>query len=328
MKRLLRGLEGPCGGTTFELGPRTIIGRAADADIQVLDPSVSRQHAKVVVRDDGTVALIDLGSANGTFVDNLDVDRVRLRPGNVIEIVGARFEYQEFPETAAEVRALRRGDDKVLSGRSLRRTAPGLPLSSSQQALSEAKTRVGPPDRRRPGAPIPVSRDDALTLLDEVLDYRELRVKQLRGESLLPLEDSRLDRLRQKLHRRLDGRHPSRRRFQRFSCELDAEIGRDDGTQIHHRQAPVTDLGAGGAQIALPTDEVAPGEIVWLTVDVSELYQSTPCVVFKTRVAWLHTDEPRVGLVFAGQARYARDASSVIAARRGSIAAVPGFPKA
>lgn len=314
MKHLLRGLDGQHAGLTYELGPRTIIGRAADADIQVLDPSVSRQHAKIVMRSDGSAALVDLGSVNGTSVDDVEVDRIRLRPGSIVSVLGTRFVFETVEQPAVDMDGT---PVPVLSGRSLRRTAPRDGLNAAQKEMAGAETRVGPA-RSRPGDVVEVSHDDALTLVDEVLDYRELRIKQLSGEDLMPLEESRLERLRQKLHRRLDGREPSRRRFQRFSCELEAEIGRAHEAGVSTSPAPVTDLGAGGAQVRLLTDSLSLGEVVWLSVDVSDLYVSTPRVVFKTRVAWRENDGKRAGLVFAGQASYAKDAIKMMAAARSS----------
>jgi pSer/pThr/pTyr-binding forkhead associated (FHA) protein len=38
-------------------------------DVRPHDPSVSRRHAKLLVHADGTVAVLDLESANGTFVN-------------------------------------------------------------------------------------------------------------------------------------------------------------------------------------------------------------------------------------------------------------------
>jgi ribosomal protein L37AE/L43A len=38
-------------------------------DVRPHDPSVSRRHAKLLVRPDGSVAILDLESANGTFVN-------------------------------------------------------------------------------------------------------------------------------------------------------------------------------------------------------------------------------------------------------------------
>jgi pSer/pThr/pTyr-binding forkhead associated (FHA) protein len=45
-----------------------LIGRAADAAIQIDSPGISRRHARLVVSA-GEAALEDLGSKNGTYVN-------------------------------------------------------------------------------------------------------------------------------------------------------------------------------------------------------------------------------------------------------------------
>jgi diguanylate cyclase (GGDEF)-like protein len=63
-------LKGTSVGRTYRLGPgRLIVGRAADCDIVIDDDGVSRRHALFVVSTQGTVAVEDLGSTNGTLVD-------------------------------------------------------------------------------------------------------------------------------------------------------------------------------------------------------------------------------------------------------------------
>jgi diguanylate cyclase (GGDEF)-like protein len=59
-------------GTRFRLvaGQPMTIGRATDADISLSDvASVSRHHARLHYQDDGSVVLEDLGSTNGTWID-------------------------------------------------------------------------------------------------------------------------------------------------------------------------------------------------------------------------------------------------------------------
>ncbi|MDQ2986868.1 MAG: FHA domain-containing protein [Armatimonadota bacterium] len=70
----------------------SIIGR--EADLVILDPTVSRQHAKIV-READAIFLEDLGSSNGTFVDGVRIEeRTAVRPGAVVHFgsVKVRFE--------------------------------------------------------------------------------------------------------------------------------------------------------------------------------------------------------------------------------------------
>ena len=54
-----------------------IIGRSLDCGLVITDDGVSRQHAKVLLTDEGWV-IRDLGSSNGTFVGGRQVDEMRL----------------------------------------------------------------------------------------------------------------------------------------------------------------------------------------------------------------------------------------------------------
>jgi hypothetical protein len=60
--------------STHALRPgRHTIGRSADADIPADHPSCSRQHAELQVGADGSARLQDLGSAQGTRVNNIEL---------------------------------------------------------------------------------------------------------------------------------------------------------------------------------------------------------------------------------------------------------------
>lgn len=63
-------LKGTSVGRTYQLGPgRHIVGRSADCDIILDDDGVSRRHALLVVSAQGTVAVEDLRSTNGTLIN-------------------------------------------------------------------------------------------------------------------------------------------------------------------------------------------------------------------------------------------------------------------
>ncbi len=72
-KVALSVIRGPLKGQVFQISkPRVVLGRA-DADIVVDDPEISRKHCALEVQ--GIRAkLIDLGSRNGTFVNEKRVD--------------------------------------------------------------------------------------------------------------------------------------------------------------------------------------------------------------------------------------------------------------
>ncbi|MBL8949331.1 MAG: FHA domain-containing protein, partial [Myxococcaceae bacterium] len=82
MPRLV-ALFGPKRGVTREFDGVLRIGRSADADLQLIDERVSRDHCTLEVTPDG-VRLRDLGSRNGTWLKGkrLDSSPVTLQPGD------------------------------------------------------------------------------------------------------------------------------------------------------------------------------------------------------------------------------------------------------
>jgi len=86
--------QGPEIGTRYTLhGDSVSVGRVPDNDIQLDDFTVSRQHA-VVVRENQDWILRDLGSLNGTYVNNERVDECVVRHGDALQI--GRFHLVAF----------------------------------------------------------------------------------------------------------------------------------------------------------------------------------------------------------------------------------------
>jgi len=78
---------------TFPKGSATI-GRRAGNDVQLADTSVSKEHARIEERRKGCV-IIDLESANGTFVNEESVAKQRLKHGDVIRIGHTEMVFNE-----------------------------------------------------------------------------------------------------------------------------------------------------------------------------------------------------------------------------------------
>lgn len=72
-----------------------VLGRAADCDLIVAEPCVSRHHAELR-RTGDSVLLTDLGSTNGTRLNGQILSQsLPLRDGDVIEVGSARFVYHD-----------------------------------------------------------------------------------------------------------------------------------------------------------------------------------------------------------------------------------------
>jgi hypothetical protein len=69
-----------------------VIGRNPECDLQVQDTFVSSRHARVA-NDNGDLSIEDLGSTNGTYVNQELVEgRIHLKRGDIVQVGGALFE--------------------------------------------------------------------------------------------------------------------------------------------------------------------------------------------------------------------------------------------
>ncbi len=114
----LRGLSAPVDGQSFPVAGTMVVGRVAEADLQVDDESVSRKHAEISVSGK-EVVLRDLGSANGTTVNGVPIaEDTVLTSGDIIQ-----FGVVELIFEAAASSASRSGP----GGAVLARGAPVVP---------------------------------------------------------------------------------------------------------------------------------------------------------------------------------------------------------
>lgn len=72
---------------------RMVIGRQADSDICLDDALVSRHHAEIITRPDGTSVLRDLKSRNGTLCNDQPITEHILRDGDVMWIGQSVIKY-------------------------------------------------------------------------------------------------------------------------------------------------------------------------------------------------------------------------------------------
>ncbi|MBP7125051.1 FHA domain-containing protein [Myxococcota bacterium] len=82
-----------------------MVGRGRDCGLVLLDPSVSRNHARLLVRMDGSVIVEDLDSANGVFVNDSRIRARELANGDRLRFGDVEF-LVELPE-AGTIRSRR-----------------------------------------------------------------------------------------------------------------------------------------------------------------------------------------------------------------------------
>lgn len=121
------------------------IGREAHCELVIDDARVSREHALVEFHE-GQWLLRDLGSANGTFQDEVKIRRVILERGSrfaIADVAEITFLGDESREVAASVTT-----PAAVAGRPAAMPVPSAPMSAPSPAREPARRPVG--DRPAP----------------------------------------------------------------------------------------------------------------------------------------------------------------------------------
>ena len=89
----------PAQGNPIEIdAERTLIGRDKTAEVRLTENSVSRKHATIERRGPQWV-ITDGGSANGTFLDDVQIAESALRNGQTLRLGAVRFTIEIEEET-------------------------------------------------------------------------------------------------------------------------------------------------------------------------------------------------------------------------------------
>ena len=103
MEPRLCGIDGPLKGVTYPLKKKEFsIGQADINDLCLKESMVSRRHCAIRLVDDG-FEVVDLGSTNGTFINNFPVRRRRLEQGDLLAVGSSVFIFLEEEEVTPEV---------------------------------------------------------------------------------------------------------------------------------------------------------------------------------------------------------------------------------
>ena len=124
---------------------RSLVGRDRTAEVRIKESSVSRKHATIEHRGAEWV-IVDNGSANGTFLDGLQVAEAVLRDGQTLRLGAVSFRVEiEIPPSPTQT--LRPRTDP---GTSMRRRSRGFPAIQADLPPPAAAAR--PRRRQRPSA--------------------------------------------------------------------------------------------------------------------------------------------------------------------------------
>ncbi|HEV8070251.1 MAG TPA: FHA domain-containing protein [Planctomycetaceae bacterium] len=159
MQAKLKVVSGLAPKQTVQLGPKLLIGRAGDCDLRLESDFVSNYHC-ILLLDEYTLRLRDLGSKNGTFVNGrrvgtsaiilLQDDNVCI--GEVNLLIELKTEAPEPIHSAPEVESSSPQSAVFLPGNRVRADAEIGPPTVSKlglpNALPQASDPVPPPQRQ------------------------------------------------------------------------------------------------------------------------------------------------------------------------------------
>jgi S-DNA-T family DNA segregation ATPase FtsK/SpoIIIE len=139
----LRVMSGPDAGLSVSLGPgRHRIARDSTAGVPLRDSDVSRRgHAWVEVAPDGRAIVVDAGSTNGTYVNNLRIAQPTLIGAGATLQVGSDL-LQWTPTSVGTLRTVRAADGRVDFDRAYA-TVPDVPRIEVTMPTKNQQPRNG-----------------------------------------------------------------------------------------------------------------------------------------------------------------------------------------
>jgi transcriptional regulator with PAS, ATPase and Fis domain len=91
-------LSGESRGSETIIGKdKFLIGKSSEADMVLIDQTVSRNHCEIVREAKGYL-LRDLGSTNGTLLDGAEIREAYLKPGAIITVGKVELKVRPFSE--------------------------------------------------------------------------------------------------------------------------------------------------------------------------------------------------------------------------------------
>ncbi|MDW8479301.1 MAG: FHA domain-containing protein [Xanthomonadales bacterium] len=87
---VLRGVSGPTFGKNFPLIGTVTVGRMSECEISLPFEGISRRHARLQTVPEG-ILVEDLGSSNGTFINDERIHKALLKPGDELKLDTLRF---------------------------------------------------------------------------------------------------------------------------------------------------------------------------------------------------------------------------------------------
>jgi pSer/pThr/pTyr-binding forkhead associated (FHA) protein len=199
---------------SLELTSGTVlVGRGRDCGLVLVDPSVSRVHARLLSRPDGAVLVEDVGSANGLFVNDTRVKVWQLSAGDRVRFGNVEF-VVDLPGSGTVQTPALTGRLRAFLSRAWPWLVAGTGLAVLVVVLAVALPRLRAPSgdagARPPATPVPVEpasapappAADTLARARDLLAARHLEEARIEVAALLRSDPANVDAMQ--LSNRLD----------------------------------------------------------------------------------------------------------------------------
>lgn len=178
----LVGLSEPIVDETIIVDRDMVIGRHQQADIVLQAAHVSRRHAALILKEDGSLWIQDLGSSNGTFVNNQQVTEQQLHNQDQINFENIRFQIIDVQDIESSL-----GDIDTQTTASIEKVVPG---------------DHGMPTLEQRGADVELNRDGMPTHIGvpkpaPIPEHIEVKVESEPQPLVIPQPESRVEQVEQ-----------------------------------------------------------------------------------------------------------------------------------
>ncbi len=179
------------------------IGRTGSADVCIANPVVSQKHVLVRIVG-GQVIVRDLGSANGTYIGNIKLDKDKdvrlsgsiheLRLGKSLRLTVAPGAVESLPETEGHVPPKQVVAANVRSVRAPKVEVQSLGLS---QIPDSAQAAVATPGQvPEPTASVPIEKTSTQMSASDILDVARAEVAEFKKKTIAEIETIQADAVR------------------------------------------------------------------------------------------------------------------------------------
>ncbi len=144
---------------------KIVLGRSSSCDYKIEDSKISGKHCTFESTPKGEVVFTDLGSTNGSFLNNSKVNKSVIKLNDVVQIGGTTIKIDEKRLNVSERKAI--GYSAVQSKKNEDKTLPMIGMPKDQEPMTKKSVVLNKSLKDKKAQPA------AFTSKDTVLDQEE-----------------------------------------------------------------------------------------------------------------------------------------------------------